>query len=108
MMTVWLEHLMELRNLESGENEQMSASIAREETVEFVQFIGQIWPKYMQVGLTEMASELKLRKSAQIDLPNEEFDKLPQSSLNSIDQVRLFADFVASDLEIEIIRYLKL
>lgn len=62
----------------------------------------------MQVGLTEMASELKLRKSAQIDLPNEEFDKLPQSSLNSIDQVRLFADFVASDLEIEIIRYLKL
>ena len=62
----------------------------------------------MQVGLSDMASELKLRKSALIDLPSEEFDELPACSLQTVDQAKLFVDFVASDLEIEIIRYLKL
>lgn len=36
MMTVWLEQLMELRNLETGENERFNSSTAREETVEFL------------------------------------------------------------------------
>ena len=55
-----------------------------------------------------MATALKLRKSQAIELPDELFDDLPPSSLQTMDQVKLFDDYIACDLEIEVMRHLKL
>ena len=41
-------------------------------------------------------------------MPDEAFDDLPVSSMQTTDQVKLFADFISCDLEIEILRHLKL
>lgn len=108
LLTFWIEKLQDLRAIETGVEEKISSSAAREEALEFTTAMRRLWPKYEQVALTEMATALKLRASQAIRLADEAFDDLPASSLQTTDQVKLFSDFISSDLEIEVLRHLKL
>jgi len=64
----------------------------------------EIWPKYMQACLNEFAHE---NHTSALILEKEEFERLPDSSLNNIVDYKLFEDYVKCDLEIECIRNAK-
>ena len=66
-----------------------------------------LWPKYLQAGLNEMYYELKHIKESIIQLDSSEFAELPVTHLKSLDDYKLFEDYLASDIMIEIARFLK-
>jgi hypothetical protein len=63
-----------------------------------------IWPKYLQAFLNEMAVELNCKR---YDLSEEEFDEMPESWLDNLENFALFEDYLTSDLQIEVCRAMK-
>ena len=61
----------------------------------FYELMEQLWPKYLQAFLNEMAAELK---SKRLVLADDEFFDMPDSWLDNLDDFALFEDYLTSDL----------
>lgn len=64
---------------------------------EWANFVEAIWPKYLQVGLLSVAN---LMKFPPVRLTKEEFENLPASHMDNMQEVRLFDDFLRHDFVI--------
>lgn len=59
---------------------------------EYATFIEAIWPKYLQLALTEMTNSLRLQRR---ELDPSEFDGLPESNFDNLTEQSVFDDFLS-------------
>ena len=63
-----------------------------------------VWAKYLQIALNDMAQDMKMLR---LKLAKDYFTDLPSSTLENMDDFKMFENFAAQDTIIEINRAVK-
>ena len=76
--------------------------------VDFATLQGELWPKFLQVGLMDMYyRDREMRQGKQIKLAPEEFEDLPATTMDNLGDYSMFENFLYASMHIEVARSLK-
>ena len=75
---------------------------------DFALLQGELWPKFLQVGLMDMYyRDREMKQGKQIKLAPEEFEDLPATTLDNLGDYSMFDNFLYASMHIEVVRALK-
>ena len=100
MVQMWPKLYIKYRSIET-----LDADQKQDQLVNCNQFFTDIFIKYVQIALFDMAKFLKIQKTT-LDV-DDYFEDLPYSAIDNVQDHQLFENFVENELEIEVIRAIK-